>query len=63
MKVPFDRLKIFTLCSFPWILDAANKSELLKIANKYYQSKAQSQFNIMDILRNGQGAMYLMFEI
>ena len=31
---PFDRLKIFTLCSFPWILDAANKSELLKISNR-----------------------------
>ena len=30
----FDRLKIFTLCSFPWILDSANKAELLKLKNK-----------------------------
>lgn len=28
---PFDRLHAFTLCSFPWILDSANKAELLKI--------------------------------
>ena len=33
-KVVFDRLRIFTLCSFPWILDSANKAELLKISNK-----------------------------
>lgn len=33
-KRPFDRLKIFTLCSFPWILDSANKADLLKLQNK-----------------------------
>ncbi len=27
----FDRHRVFTLCNYPWILDAANKSELLKI--------------------------------
>ena len=32
--IPFDRLRVFTLCSFPWILDSANKAELLKISNK-----------------------------
>lgn len=34
MRIPFDRLREFTLCSFPWILDSANKAELLKIANQ-----------------------------
>lgn len=28
---PFDRHRIFTLCSYPWILDAANKAEMMKI--------------------------------
>lgn len=32
-RQPFDRLRIFSLCSFPWILDSANKAELLKISN------------------------------
>jgi hypothetical protein len=26
----FDRHKVFTFCSYPWILDAANKSDILK---------------------------------
>lgn len=30
----FDRLKNFTLCSFPWLLDSANKAELLKHQNR-----------------------------
>lgn len=49
-KRPFDRLKIFTLCSFPWILDSANKADLLKIQNKIDQERSQQNFNIMDIL-------------
>jgi hypothetical protein len=32
---PFDRHKVFTLCCYPWILDAANKSEMLKLANRF----------------------------
>lgn len=27
---PFDRHKIFSFCGYPWILDAANKSDVLK---------------------------------
>ena len=34
LKQQFDRLKNFTLCSFPCLLDAANKADLLKISNK-----------------------------
>ncbi len=30
----FDRLLKFTLCSFPWILDSANKADLLKLQNR-----------------------------
>lgn len=37
LKQQFDRLKNFTLCSFPWLLDAANKADLLKISNKVQQ--------------------------
>jgi hypothetical protein len=33
-KVPFDRLKVFTFFSFPWILSSAHKADLLKISNK-----------------------------
>ena len=60
---PFDRLRIFTLCAFPWILDAANKSELLKIQNKVSQVRHQDQFNVMELLRHGMGSMYLLLEV
>lgn len=33
-KRPFDRFKIFTLCSYPCILDSANKADLLKLQNR-----------------------------
>jgi E3 ubiquitin-protein ligase HERC4 len=60
---PFDRHKTFTLCSHPWILDASNKSELLRIQNKLEQD--QNRFNnINDLLLNpGMGAIYLMLEV
>src|SRR5438105_3936942 len=32
-NIPFDRHKVFSFCSYPWILDAANKSDLLKSEN------------------------------
>ena len=59
----FDRHRVFTLCSYPWILDASNKSELLKIQNKIEQD--QNRFNnINDLLLNpGMGALYLMLEV
>ena len=58
----FDRHRIFTLCSYPWIMDAANKSELLKIQNKIEQD--QNRFNINDLLLNqGMGALYLLLEV
>jgi hypothetical protein len=28
-KIPYDRHKEFTICNYPWILDSANKSEML----------------------------------
>ena len=61
-KVPFDRLKVFTLCSFPWILDAANKAELLKIQNKLSQQRNQEE-GLMDLLRHGMACMYLLLEV
>lgn len=30
----FDRFKVFNLCSYPWILEANNKSEVMKYASK-----------------------------
>lgn len=33
-KQKFDRFKFFSICCYPWILNAANKAELLKKANK-----------------------------
>lgn len=29
-----DKYRVFSLCFYPWILDAATKSEILKLANK-----------------------------
>jgi len=31
--VPFDRHKVFSFCCYPWILDAANKSDILRSEN------------------------------
>jgi hypothetical protein len=33
-KVKVDRHTRFSLCFYPWILDAANKSDILKVDNK-----------------------------
>ena len=33
----FDKARTFTLCAYPWILDSANKADLLKVDNKYNQ--------------------------
>lgn len=30
-KTPYDRHRVFTICNYPWILDSANKAEMLKI--------------------------------
>lgn len=61
LKVPFDRLRVFTLCSFPWILDSAHKAELLKIANRVNQQR--QEFDIGQLLRLGHLAMNLVFEV
>ena len=62
-KKPFDRLKRFTVCSFPWILDSANKAELLKHQNKINMERSQNNFNLMELLNHGHAAMYLLFEV
>ena len=36
-RLTYDRFKVFTICNYPWILDSANKSEMLKIQNKIDQ--------------------------
>lgn len=61
LKVPFDRLRVFTLCSFPWILDSAHKAELLKISNRINQQR--QEFDIGQLLRMGHMAMNLIFEV
>lgn len=30
----YDKFKHFTLCSFPWLLDSANKHEMVKIFSR-----------------------------
>jgi ubiquitin-protein ligase E3 A len=57
----FDRHKVFTLCSYPWILDAANKSEFLKIQNSIEMDN-QIRLNPMNLLM-GMGGLYLIMEI
>lgn len=59
--MPFDRLRVFTLCSFPWILDSAHKAELLKISNRINQQR--QEFDIGQLLRMGHMAMNLIFEV
>lgn len=59
---PFDRHKVFTLCSYPWILDAANKSELLKIQNSI-EMDSQIRNNPMNLLMGGMGGLYFILEV
>ena len=32
-KIAFNRHSVFSFCCYPWILDAANKSDILKSEN------------------------------
>jgi hypothetical protein len=58
-----DRHKYFSLCFYPWILDAATKSDILKQENKS-QQRNQLNNNIMDLLFNpGAGGMYLVLQV
>lgn len=34
-KTKIDKDKVFSLCFYPWILNAASKQELLRIDNKF----------------------------
>ncbi len=61
-KIPFDRLRVFSLCSFAWILDSANKASILKVANRYNQQREQLS-NPLDILMGGRLGMDLIFDI
>ena len=47
---PFDRHKIFTLCNYPWILDAEHKIELLAIEHeiKHHQEAQRIHAHIMN---------------
>lgn len=42
---PIDKSRIFSLCFYPWILNAASKSDLLKIDNKIEQQNNQIHSN------------------
>lgn len=57
----FDRHRVFTLCSYPWILDAANKSELLKIQNAIEMDNHIRQ-NPLNLLM-GMGGINLILEV
>jgi hypothetical protein len=59
---PFDRFKKFTLCSYPWLLDAANKSELLTHQNAVNHSR-QQDLELMNFLNPGMGFQNLFFFI
>ena len=39
---PYDRYETFTICSFPWILDAASKSEMMRLEMKSFQRSNQN---------------------
>lgn len=53
----FDRHRIFTLCNYPWILDAEHKIELLAIENdvKHHQEAQRNMHNIMNALLGPAG--------
>ena len=62
-NVPFDKFRIFTICSFPWILDSAFKAEILKHSNRMNQDREALSINPMDLLSMGRAGMHLMFEV
>ncbi|CDW90384.1 hect e3 ubiquitin [Stylonychia lemnae] len=62
-NVPYDRHAKFTICNYPWILDAANKSDMIKIQNKFSMEQ-QQHLNIMDMLRQpGLQSLYMYLEV
>lgn len=62
-SVSFDKFRVFTICSFPWILDSAFKAEILKHANRINQDREALSINPMDLLSMGRAGMHLMFEV
>jgi hypothetical protein len=50
----FDKYSFFSLCAYPWILDAANKSEVMKYSSRANQAREinNSYMNIMSMLQN-----------
>lgn len=63
-NVPFDKFRVFTICSFPWILDSAFKAEILKHANKINQEReAVNSMSPMNLLNLSRVGMHLMFEV
>ena len=62
-KTPYDKYRVFSLCAFPWILDSAFKSEILKTANRINQDKESFNINPMDLLSMGRAGLHLMFEV
>ncbi len=53
---PFDKYASFNLCVYPWILDASNKSEIMRYCSKYTKDKEINNsffnVNIMNMLQN-----------
>jgi hypothetical protein len=35
----FDKYEKFNLCAYPWVLDAASKSEVMKHQNRFVQAR------------------------
>jgi hypothetical protein len=62
-NVPYNKYKYFTICNYPFILDSANKSDMIRIHNKNMQEVNQRE-NIMDLLlQPGLSSMYLFLEV
>jgi hypothetical protein len=53
---PYDKYQSFNLCVYPWILDAANKSEIMRYNSKYTKDREVSNSfmnaNIMNMINN-----------
>ena len=49
-KVRFDRYSQFTVVSYYWVLDAANKAEIMKNEQKILQRLEQIHQNPMDMV-------------
>jgi len=62
-RKPYDRHEIFTLCNYPWILDAANKAEMIKLHNKVSHAQ-QQQINLANLLMMpAENALFLFLEV